>query len=472
MQSYTPITLPSQSNGARHTQDGTARLINCYTEVTGEDAKSPMTLYPPSGLDVWNTVETSGAGGIRAMIPTDSYLYVVGGRKITAIDTVGVKTVIKTLPGDGNVFVAKNRRPTPQVAFVADAIGYIAEDLTVTTITDADLPAPSAVGVIDGYFLFPVSEGRVFISGEDDGFNIDALDFAKAQRNPDNVLFALGGERDAVIFGEKTVEFWTNSPDGTGAFPFVPIQSVNIGCLGAKSIVQLDRVVGWYANDGTIRIQDGYSAQRISTHYIERLLSSVSASTITGFGWNELDTGHAFLAWTCPTFCVVYDLRTGRWHERDSYGRTTWRGSQSVYWRGKTLVGDLEDGRIYEVRRDVATEGGEPIAMTAICPTVHQSPAGFILDEVALDAVTGAGTVGPLEADIDPTVLLSVSQDGGVTFGAERRLSLGRGGQRLKRIRSHRFGKFGPQGATIKLVCSASVARGFMGVGIKARPLV
>jgi len=472
MQGYTQITLPSQSNASRHTQDGTARLINCYAEDTGADAKAPLTIYPSSGLDLWQTVEQSGAGGVRAMIPTDSYLYVVAGRKVTAIDTVGAKTVVMTLPGDGDVFVAKNRRsPDPQVAVVADAVGYIIEGTTPTTIVDADLPAPSGVGVIDGYFLFPTTFGRVFISGEDNGTSIDALDFGKAQRNPDNVIFALGGERDALIFGENTVEFWTNSPDGTGAFPFVPIQVVNIGCLGAKSIVQLDRIVGWYANDGTIRIQDGYSAKRISTHFIERKLSSADPATITGFGWNEIDTGHAFLAWTCASFCVVYNLRTGLWHERQSYGRTTWRGSQAVYWQGKTLVGDFEDGRIYEVRRNVATEGGEPISMTAVCSTVHQSPAAFILDEVAIDAVTGTGTEGPLIQDIDPVVLLSVSQDGGLTFGGERRLRLGRGGERLRRIRSMRFGKFGPQGATLKLVCSASVARGFMGIGLKARPL-
>jgi hypothetical protein len=347
----------------------------------------------------------------------------------------------------------------------------LATGVVLSVVTDPDLPPPTYVSTLDGYFLLPTTFDRVFISGEDNGSSVSALDFGKAQKKPDQTLAVLGGERDALIFGAETLEFWSNSPDSSGGFPFVPIQSINIGCLAAKTIVQLDRAVGWIANDGTVRLQDGYSAKRISDHYQERKIAAVDSQSIIAFGYNDKQTGHAFLVWTCPTFCFVYNLRTGRWHEQESFGRTTWRGRCSVEWQGRTLIGDYDDGRIYEVRNDQSTEAGDPIIATCIPPIINTAPSGFVLDEVAIDMTTGFGVVGPLAQDVDPVVMLSVSEDGGMTYGAARAIRLGRAGQRILRLKDYRFGKFGQQGATLKISCSASVGRALMALYIKARPL-
>ena len=471
---YTQVALALSANQARSGADGSAQLINCYAEDTGTDAKAKWTLYPSAGLDLWTTVQQSGSGGIKAMLKTESYLYIVCGRKVTAIDVFGVKTVVLTLAADGDVYMARNRRnPSTQVCLVdsTSGVAYIIVNLTVTAITDPDLPPPVSVSVIDGYFILPTTYDRVFISGEDDGLNYAPLDFGKAQKQPDNTLYALGGERDAMIFGTNTVEWWTDSPDGLGNFPFTPIEVMNLGCSGAKTVVQLDRAFAWLASDGTVRLRDGYSGRRISSYYIERRLASVTASTISGFGWTEKDTGHAFLAWTCPSFTVVYAMRTGKWHERQSFARTNWRGSQSIEWQGMLLIGDYQDGRVYRCLETVSTEGGEPILMTCIPPIINAGLSGFILDEIAVDALTGVGTLGPLAQDIDPVLMVSTSDDGGLSYGLEREISLGRSGQRTKRLRALRFGKFGQQGCTLKLSCSASVSRALSSLEIKARPL-
>lgn len=462
-----PISLAQSSSQARYKQEGSARQVNCYAEQTGDEAKSPWTIYAGSGLDLWGEVEyggtTSGPTGIRAMLATDSYLYVVAGRILSAIDTLGVVTKIATLTGDGDVFLAANRRsPTPEVCLVSDGVGKIITGTTMTSITDGDLPAPVSVGVLDGYFLFATTFDRVFISGEDNGSSIGPLDFGRAQRQPDNTLLAIGGERDAVIFGERTVEWWSNSPDGSGNFPFVPVASINLGCKHAKSVVQLDRAIAWLANDGTIRLLDGYSGQRISTHTVERALSEAQG-TIYGFGWNEPDTGHAWMAWTCENMTWCYNLRTGLWSERKSFRRPNWRGCHAVQWRGITLVGDYADGRIYQVRADKHDENGDPILMSAVLPVLHSAPYAIRLNALFVDAVTGVGT-GAETQDADPSLVVSTSTDGGQTFGAGRLIKLGKSGGRIRRLKTYRLGMFGPQGCTIKLECSASVARAISGV--------
>lgn len=470
-----PVSIATQTNNARFKMEGSARLLNCYTEETGEDAKAPMTVYASSGLDVYTTVPAtgtaSGVTGVRAMLATDDYLYVVAGRNVTAISRLGVQTAIVTLPGDGDVYLAANRRsPTPQVALVSDGVGRIITGTSIATISDGDLPAPTSVGYLDGYFFFPTTFGRVFISAEDDGTSIAPLDYGRAQKNPDNVLHAIGGERDAMIFGEKSVEWWANSPDGSGNFPFVPIANINLGCVGAKTIVQLDRAVAWIANDGTVRIQDGYSGRRISSHAVERAISGAQ-STVYGFGWNDVTTGHAWLAWTCSNWTWAYNMRTGLWSELRSFGRTNWRGVQSASWLGMTLVGDYDTGAIYQVDADVATEGGEPIVMEMVAPVIHSAPYGMRINAVYVDAVTGVGTGGPLSEDMNPVLMLSASHDGGKTFGSERRIPLGASGQRLTRAKTHRLGAFGPQGCALRLAVSASVARAISGLAIDADKL-
>ncbi len=467
-----PVSIATQTNNARFKMEGSARLLNCYAEQTGDDAKAPWTVYANSGLDVWTTVPStgtaSGVTGVRAMLATDDYLYVVAGRNVTAISRLGVQTAIITLPGDGDVYLASNRRsPTPEVALVSDGVGRIITGTSIATITDADLPPPVSVSVLDGYFLFPTTFDRVFISGEDNGTAIAPLDFGRAQRQPDNTLFALGGERDAMIFGERTVEWWANSPDGSGGFPFVPISSINLGCAGAKTVVQLDRAVAWIANDGTARIQDGYSGRRISTHAQERMISSAT-TTIYGYGWNDTTTGHAWLAWTCDSWTISYNMRTGLWSERKSFQRSNWRGANAVRWMGMTLIGDYQTGAIYRVDRDVATEGGEPIIMEMIPPVVHSAPYGMRINALFVDAVTGVGTGGSLEENANPVLMVSTSNDGGQTFGAERRIELGVAGDRLRRLKTYRLGMFGPNGCTLRLACSASVARAISGLNIDA----
>jgi hypothetical protein len=469
--SIVPINLARRSNPARFKAEGSARLINAYVEDTGSDAKSEWTVYATSGLDLWITVTSSGLGGVKAFLATDSYLYVVAGRKVSAIDVFGAVTLVTTLPSDGAAYLARNRRsPTPEVCLVADGVAYIITGTSIATVTDADLPPPISVSVLDGYFLLPTTFDRVWISGEDNGTTYAPADFGKAQRQPDNTLYVLGGERDAMVFGEKSIEWWNNSPDGSGTFPFTPVYAISLGCAGARTIVQLDRVVAWIANDGTVRIQDGYSAKVISTYAQERMIGTTDQSTIIGFGWTEQTTGHAFLAWTCESWTIVYDIGSGEWHERKSHGRSNWRGCCAAHWQGLTLIGDYTDGRIYSVNARVATEGGDPIPMEIVTPVIHMAPNGFQLNGVFVDVVTGVGT-GVLSEDRNPVLMLSASIDGGQTFGPERRIEIGPHGDRLKRVKEYRFGMFGPSGCALRLAISASVDRAISGLAIDAEKL-
>lgn len=496
-----PLTLPTTSAGTRYTMEGDPRLINCYAEQTGSGAKSPQTIYAMSGLDLWTTVQnggtSSGPTGVRAFCATEDYLYVVAGRKVTAIDKLGVKTLVVTLPGDGEVYLARNRRsPDPQVGLVSDGTFRVITGTSIATVTDPDLPPPVALGVSDGYHLLPTTFGRMFITGEDNATTVSALDFGRAQKQPGELLYSLGAERDVIQFTTQGIEWWTNSPDGSGNFPYVPVANITLGCIGAKTVVQLDRAVAWMASDYTVRLMDGYSGKRISDHAQERDFHA-PVGTVYGFGWNDTSTGHAWLCWRCETWAWAYNLRTGMWSElKESGSRTTWRGCQAISWQGDTLIGDYEDGRIYRVDYKVNNWGGDPFTLEVNLASAHDFPHKMRLNAVYVDAVTGVGLASPLPKIGDeigwdsepigweleafgwlenldtpyenefPALMLATSADGGRTFTQNRHLNLGKSGDRIRRLRSYRFGQFSTPGCTLRVSCSASVARAISGVSI------
>ncbi len=69
---------------------------------------------------------------------------------------------------------------------------------------------------------------------------------------------------------------------------------------------------------------------------------------------------------------------------------------------------------------------------------------------------------------MNPVLMVSASNDGGLTFGPERQIALGASGDRLRRLKTYRMGMFGPNGCTLRLACSASVARAISGLAIDA----
>ena len=48
-----PISYPKSSNPGRHGADGTAKLVNAYLEQSGEEGKTPLTLFGTDGLKVF-----------------------------------------------------------------------------------------------------------------------------------------------------------------------------------------------------------------------------------------------------------------------------------------------------------------------------------------------------------------------------------------------------------------------------------
>jgi hypothetical protein len=457
-----PITLTRRSNRSRHGQEGGARLVNCYAEDIGPEGKHQFALYAVDGMKNWGTVTGSG---VRAMqVIEGEALYVVSGRTINHVDTAGNATAIGGIIGDGMVTMARNNAATAQVGICADGLFKIATGKTVVTVTDADLPPANSVCNLDGYFVLTIPNGKFYVTALNDGTDIDGLDFATAQASPDGLVRGYVRNRDLCLFGNSSTEFWQNV--GGADFPFSRTTSIDVGCLSGASVATVDQTVAWVADDGTVRILNGYQAQPISTKEIERLIDEDPAKDeITGFSWKR--RGHIFYALSGTNWTKVCDVTTGEWHDMKSYGLERWRMSAYAKFAGHHIFGDYESNSLYETDSSTFTEAGEPIVMSVEFAPIHGFPYRMVHHELFVDVVTGVGLNSTDEHNQNPMLMMDYSSDGGENFGAENHVEIGAQGETGKRLRFRRLGQ-AENGRVYRLKVSADVVKSIMAVGINA----
>lgn len=383
-----PISLGSGSANTRFGAAGLTRFVNCYLEANGEDAKNPSMVVASDGIAAFGTL-TNG-GGIRAMTTVGAYAVVVAGRLVFRVDSGGGSTLLGGIPTDGPVYMRTNRRASPQVGILSSGLFYCVDTSTwtMTQVTDADLPPGSSLAFLDGYGIIPTTRGRFFITALDDFTSIDGLDYGEAESDADDIVVANERDGEIVLFGERTIEWWQDT--GGADFAFSRSQAVHIGCSSAGSVCKVLRTLAWIDENGIGRLMNGYGGDRITDHGVERDISSVEPSTITSTSWTR--DGHTFLCWSSPgAWTRVYDLTTGKWHDRTSYGDSSWRVAHVLKFGTKNIAGDASDGILYDMSPDYYDEDGDPLILDITTPPVHAFPGRLEFNALYLDIIPGVG---------------------------------------------------------------------------------
>jgi hypothetical protein len=453
-----PISLGLRSNPARSGYAGAARLINCFAEEVGEEGIAPWNVIGCSGFDNFSTLTDGGA--VRAMLALDdAKAYVVSGRGVYRVDAGGSSTLLGGFPTAGFCTMARNRKAIPEVAIVSDGLVYQIVSDVLTQVSDPDLPPATSVAGLNGYFVFQLTDGRMFSSGLDE-IDVGALDFAAASSDPDNAMRVYARGQDLLSFGTRSLEFWQDA--GAETFPFSRVTSRQIGMLASSSVADIDQTCAWVAHDGTVRMLQGYDGVRISTHAVERSIKSDPLPAgITACSWQEL--GHSFYALSGTAWTWVYDATTRLWHERESYGEGRWRIGQALRFAGRTVLGDYELGRLYTLDDETYSEAGAHLVTKIVTPPITNGGQKFRLDRVELDMETGIGLASALEHEADPQVMLDYTRDG-VNYSAQRMMSAGRMGQSMAKVFATRLGQH--DSVSLRFSISAPVRRRIIGTRV------
>lgn len=420
------------------------RAVNCYLE-TGTDG-APVALYGTPG-----TVRqaTLGNGPVRGGIAAGGYSWWVSGNTVYRLDSSMTATACGTIgTASGPVSMAVNAF---QVLIVDGVSGWLVDLTTavLTQITDPDFPAGVTQATYqDGYFIVAGDGSQRFYINEtpNNGALWNGTDYASAEGSPDNVLSIISDHRELWLIGADSAEIWVNT--GNADFPFERSGNVFIehGSAAAGTLDKLDNTVFWLASDsrgqGLVYRANGYTPQRISTHAIEYAISQYP-TLADAIGFTYQQDGHSFYVLTFPggNATWVYDVATNEWHERawwdaDAVQFSRWRPSCHVFFAGRHLVGDYEDGRIYSLEPDANTDDGGILkrVRTTLSINDRQLIQFFSFLQIVLEAGIGGN------GQATPQLMLRWSNDGGHTWSNTITASAGAIGQYGARAIFNRLG--------------------------------
>lgn len=425
------------------------RTVNLYPEMNEMGAGKEMevaSLVSTPGLLLKRTV---GAGPIRASYAASNGQYfVVSGNKLYRLSSTMIETEIGTLASNnGSVGIADNGI---ELVIVDGPNGYfhVLGSGLLTQIVDEDWMGATQVVFQDGYFIFLKPGSQQFYISELSGVEIDALDIASSEAQPDSLVAILSDHRDLWLFGETTTEVFFNS--GAADFPFERIQGAYIehGCAAAFSVAKMNNTVFWLGRDdmgaGVVYQARGYQPERISTHAIELAIQGY-LNIADAKAWTYQQSGHWFyvLNFSSANTTWVYDSTTGLWHERTYTNlgvSERHRADNHAYAYGKHLVGDYANGNIYELSSTTYSDNGAAIVRTRISPHLTSELKRVFFNSFQLDIETGIGLDG-LGQGIDPKIMLCFSDDGGHSWSNEQWRSAGKIGERKVRAIWRRLGQ-------------------------------
>jgi len=425
------------------------RLQNVYVEKRPQGEKSMLVGYGTPGQTLFvDFGATPLRGGLE--FPQNNVAYVVHRGTLWEVNNSGVKTIRGTLlTTTGRVSMEHNG---VQVMITDGTAGYIynTSTLAFAQITDPDFPVlPITCAVLGRRFIANfVNSGRFYVSDIDNGLSWDALNFANAESNPDNIVAVFVSNGQLILLGQRTTEFWGNS--GALDFPFAALQgTANEWGLGATwSLAKYDNTFACLITNrmGQVMIakMNGYLPEKISNPDLDSIINGYP-STSNATSYSYMLGGHPMYVITFPSAnsgtgaTWLYDGSTGIWSSLKSQGSTRHNAEFSFNLVGRTVISDYAEGQLLYLDGDVLTDNGMSIEREIVGETISAQDLTWLpVERMRVDMETGIGTTQ--SQGVDPQIGLSISRDNGKTWGPSMWRTAGRIGEYRTRVEWRRLG--------------------------------
>lgn len=408
-------------------------LENWYIEEAGDRPDWSARLVPSPGLVAFSTGSTEGRGCFQSDAIASGEIVVVYDTVVKRVASNGAETTITGAVTDDSKPIAFALSQTQAVINSGGDV-YTATGSTITDFT-ANLVAAGASGeiidvaVVNNRHLFAEdNSGRVFYS--DAGAATTIGGFFTAERDPDQIKALLVVGSNLLAMGSRKTEVWTGTDSAT--VPFIQRQGMvfEYGVLGSRARTQIGGGAYWAAHDNTIRRWAGGVAERISSHWLERQIASLSAANkalvrLTSHSW----LGHQFVSVFMPgKGSYFYDALTGAWHRRKDIGAEvpTWGYDYFVEAFGSSYVMALTTGRLYRLDAAVFIEGTAIVrrVTTGLMPVSKT----IRIDSLIVEGQSGIGLPSVGTQGYDPLCMLKLARNGHV-FDDEYERKIGKAGE-------------------------------------------
>jgi hypothetical protein len=260
----------------------------------------------------------------------------------------------------GDVFIAENN--AGQIA-ITDRVNIYIYNYLTGGFTEI---AGSTLGFVPGYITFQDSRLIIAAIGTDtwrlSGLNDatswpnDAQHVGTLQTKPDTVIGVLrfpGRGNLLFVFGHTVTEPWHD--EGAALFPYVRDTSFNVdyGCLNANTIAENENICVWLAaneqSGPAIMYSDGSMIKKISTDGIDFKFSQLTAPQ-DSYGFLFRQDGHQLymLTFTTDNLSYVYDFNTQKFFTVTDENLNHHIAKRVVFFNNKYYFISFNDGNLYE----------------------------------------------------------------------------------------------------------------------------
>lgn len=432
-------------------------LINMFVE-SAKTEPGQVCLQSRPGLE--DNGVTSGAGPVAGIFQKDG---VLSGDLFTvsAGNLYRAGVLVGAIGGSGTVSMAGN-----EIGLVINA-GADVYYYDGTTLALADFPDNAdvcKVYEIAGRFcaIRSGTQKRYWTETLETALvagilTFNALDFASAENEPDQLIDACVVDDKEILGGRETIEFWSKTGDSD--LPFSPIEGLVFekGVKATGCLVPFDNTAVFVSGDGLV-YRCSNVPQRISDAGIEeRISGSATASLFTFFF-----EGHEFLCLRLDTCTMAYNGQTRQWCEFASDGETNWIARCAV---PGPIFGSAVDGKTLAF-------GDTHSDLDRVLE--RRFRAGIALDEGSVSIDNIRLRCNPGQASIsgdytDPVIEMRVSRDGGNSWGDWKPTKLGVQGAYRQRVEWRALGMFDDPGFLAEFRVTDPVAFRMSGVTVNNR---
>jgi hypothetical protein len=285
---------------------------------------------------------------------------------------------------------------------VAVGVTMYGINFSVLPSTDGAFSGANTVDIIDNYFVYNNPTTQQFGASDLLSPISPQTSFSLKDGAPDDLVALIVDHREVYLMGEISSEVWTDV--GAVPFPFqrIPGTSTQHGIAAPFSISRLGNSFAYVSrnNRGQSQIMQmqGYLPQRISTHAVENTLANQYVGD--AISWTYQLEGHEVFVVTFPSLQLTwaYDATTAMWHkwlyttDKNVYQRH--RGNCCATFQGLVIIGDYENGKLYELDKTNYTDDGQNIRRLRRAPHLVTEFQRQYFDELQIQFQPGVGLTG------------------------------------------------------------------------------
>jgi hypothetical protein len=419
---------------------------NFWPKLIGtKKARSQYVLQSYYGLK--NFKIQAGAAD-RGMIKNQGKLYKVTDTTLYEVASDGTHTSLGTIPGSNRCILSAMGADIIIVNGSGNAYLWDDSASSLLTITDSDLGNPNGVAVLNNQAIYDDGAGQGWVvSDVGDASSIDGLNNANAESFSDDLVIPYAYRETLYQMGTETIELWWNSGQGNPPFDKIQGAVINQG-LGAKySVADNPDFIFYFGSDNQFHTLTGGTSAVDTVISTPAMAKQFQDYRVTNdcIGWTMRLEGQWFYVATFPVENVTWVYPVGgEWFQWGTGNSGRIRANSYVNIFGKHLVGDFDSGNIYELDAETYTDVDETIIRTRDSAPIHgglfqQDGLAFEMNRLEFFLETGVGNISGQGSN--PFLMISVSRDGGKTFGTERFVRVGKLGERVK-VETGSFGRF------------------------------